>query len=243
MRKRTPRNGTGPTSAMASFTTKKVDPNSTAAPTTARCASRSPRPPEDNEPASPATPGPSTSGTGFSGIVMAAAPGAARSRPARSASRSELLEAALAQAGFHLLADDLEHPGPRPALVVTLDDVPAGALVVGLGGHVLDRLFVGGPLLAVAPVVRRQLPGLEGVLLAGLEALQLLALRHVHPELHQHHALVHQHAFEVDDLVVGAGPLARGGEALDPLDEHPPVPRSVEHGHAAPTGQRRPEPP
>src|SRR3954469_13316300 len=100
IRNRTPRKGTGPTSSMASFTTKNVDPNSTAAPATARWASRSPRPAgePDGEPPPTSTPWPSTSGTGFSGIVTAPPP-----RPPAS----ELLEAALAQAGFHLLADDL----------------------------------------------------------------------------------------------------------------------------------------
>ena len=50
-------------------------------------------------------------------------------------------------------------------------------------------------------------------------------------------------ALEVDDLVVGAAPLALVGESLDALDEHPSVPGAIEHGHPAPTRQRRPEPP
>ena len=48
---------------------------------------------------------------------------------------------------------------------------------------------------------------------------------------------------ERDDLVVRAAPLGLGREALDPLDQHPPVPRAVEHDHAAPAGKHRPESP
>ena len=43
--------------------------------------------------------------------------------------------------------------------------------------------------------------------------------------------------------LIGAAPLHLGGEVLDPLDEHAPVPAAVEDGHAAPSRQRRPEPP
>ena len=50
-------------------------------------------------------------------------------------------------------------------------------------------------------------------------------------------------ALEVVDLVVGALPLLLGGELLDPLDEHAPVPRAVVDGHPAPARQRGPEAP
>ena len=48
---------------------------------------------------------------------------------------------------------------------------------------------------------------------------------------------------ELVDLVVGARPLRLGGELLDALDEHAPVPRAVEHRHAAPARERGPEAP
>ena len=41
---------------------------------------------------------------------------------------------------------------------------------------------------------------------------------------------------EADDLLVRPAPLLVGGEALDALDEHPPVPAAVEHGHPAEAG-------
>ena len=47
-------------------------------------------------------------------------------------------------------------------------------------------------LLAVAPVLVGELPGLQRVVLAALEAAQLLLVGDVHPELDQDHALGHQ---------------------------------------------------
>ena len=137
----------------------------------------------------------------------------------------------------------LDHEDARVALRVGRHDVPAPVLVVGALEHVLDRLGVRGALLPVAPVLVGQLPGLERVALAALEAAQLLVGRDVQPELDDQHALGGQRALEAGDLVVGAAPLLLGREALHPLDQHPPVPGAVEHGHAAPAGQRRREAP
>ena len=104
-------------------------------------------------------------------------------------------------------------------------------------------LLVGLALVAVAPVLVGQLPGSQRVLLPGLEPPQLLVLGQVQPELHQDHALGGEGLLELADLPVGPAPLLVGGEALDPLDQHPAVPGPVEDGHPAPAGQRRPEPP
>src|SRR5262249_10186715 len=38
-------------------------------------------------------------------------------------------------------------------------------------------------------------------------------------------------------------PLLLGGESLDPFDQDATVPGPVQHGHASPAGQYRPEPP
>jgi hypothetical protein len=65
----------------------------------------------------------------------------------------------------------------------------------------------------------------------------------VHPELDQDRALGRQRRLEVDDLAVRPAPGLLGGEALDPLDEHPAVPGAVEDGHAAPAREHRPEAP
>jgi hypothetical protein len=65
----------------------------------------------------------------------------------------------------------------------------------------------------------------------------------VHPELDQDRALGGEGGLEVDDLLVRPLPRLLGGEPLDPLDQHPAVPGAVQHGHATPAGQHRPEPP
>src|SRR6476620_10226489 len=137
----------------------------------------------------------------------------------------------------------LDHLHSRVALRVTLDQAPRSVRLVGTGEHVLDRILVFAPLLAVAPVVVGQLPRLQRIALSSLEALQLLRFGDVEPELDQDHALVGQHPLEAVDLVVGAKPLLAGGEALDALDQHPPVTRAVEDRHAAPTWQHPEEPP
>src|SRR3954453_12868871 len=108
----------------------------------------------------------------------------------------------------------------------------------GAPEHLLQRGLVGGALLAVAPVLVGELPALQGILAAPLEALQLLGLGDVQEELGEDQAVVGQHALEVVDLAVGPPPLLLGGEALDALDEHAPVPGAIEHGHPAPAGQR-----
>src|SRR5438309_2327076 len=83
-----------------------------------------------------------------------------------------------------------------------------------------DRLRVLLLLLPVAPVLIGQLPTLERIALAALEAAELLLLRDVQEELDQDHPLEHERALEADDLVVGALPLLLGGEALHSLDQH-----------------------
>src|SRR5204863_5919864 len=95
-----------------------------------------------------------------------------------------------------------------------------------------------GPLLPVAPVLVGELPRLERVVLAAVEALELLLLGDVHPELDEDRALGGLDALEVVDLVIRPLPLLAGREALDALDEHPAVPRAIEDRHAAPPGQR-----
>ena len=73
----------------------------------------------------------------------------------------------------------------------------------------------------------------NGIVAAGLESLELLLLADLQPELHHDHALHHEAAFELHDLVVGAHPLLARGEVLDALDQYPAVPAAVEHAHPA----------
>src|SRR3954451_21432444 len=137
----------------------------------------------------------------------------------------------------------LDHLHARKALRVPLHEVPRRPLGARALEHVLDGLAVGGPLAAVAPVLVRELVLLERVLLARLEALELLLVGEVQPQLHEYRAVPGEHLLEPVDLVVGAPPLLDGGEALDTLDQDPAVPGAVEDRHAAPAGQRGPEAP
>src|SRR5206468_162297 len=119
----------------------------------------------------------------------------------------------------------LDHLDAGPALGVALDELPASVRVVGALEHFLDGAGVGAPSLAVAPVLVGELPGLQRVLGAPLEALELLGTGDVHPELDDDHPLGRQRALEARDLVVGPGPLLLGGKAFHALDENAAVPR------------------
>src|SRR3954449_4215040 len=68
-------------------------------------------------------------------------------------------------------AQDLD---PGPALVLGLDQGPGRVGRAGPVDHVVDRVLVLVPLLAVAPVLGRDLEPLELDLLALLEAAELL---------------------------------------------------------------------
>jgi hypothetical protein len=120
---------------------------------------------------------------------------------------------------------------------------PWRLLGAGALHHIVDRQFVVGPTLAVAPVLVGQLPGFVGDLLAFLEAPQLLVWGDVQPEFQQHDAAFHQLRFEIVDLGIGALPFAGAGEALDPLYQHPPVPTAVINGDPAGARQVPPESP
>ena len=91
------------------------------------------------------------------------------------------------------------------------------------------------------PVVGRQLPTLQRVVATALEPFELLVLRDVHPELDHDNAFEAERTLELRDLVVGPVPLLVRREPVDALDEHPSVPRAIEHCHPAPAGQLVPE--
>src|SRR4051794_29498540 len=82
------------------------------------------------------------------------------------------LEAPLAHPALDLGHRRLDDLHPRVALGVAFHQRPAAELVVRALDHVLDGPLVGGALLAVAPVLVGQLPLLERILRAALEALE-----------------------------------------------------------------------
>src|SRR6185437_9470596 len=147
------------------------------------------------------------------------------------------------QAAFDGRHYRLGYLDPGPPLVLGFHQHPRCRRVIGPAEHLLHGRFVLRPLVTVAPVFRRQLPGLQRLALPCLEPPELFGRRHVQPELDYYHAFVGQRPLEINDLPVGAPPLFLGGEAFDPLDEDAAVPGPVQDRHSAPAGQRWPEPP
>ena len=50
----------------------------------------------------------------------------------------------------------------------------------------------------------------------------------MYTELDEDHARLAQVEIELVDLTIGAAPLRLGGDALDALDQNPPVPAAIE---------------
>src|ERR1017187_7497707 len=146
----------------------------------------------------------------------------------RPVSRSELVERAL-----DALADCLEHFKAREFLVVRLHERPGGASGRRALDHVGGGRLVEIPLLAVTPVLRRDLEALEPHAFALLEAPELLLPGDLHPELAQHGRRALELLLEIVDLRIGAHPVGLRAEALDALDEHTPVPGAVVNRDAA----------
>ncbi len=114
------------------------------------------------------------------------------------------------------------------ALVVALHNRPRRGDGAGAEQHILDGRLVLIPLLAVAPILVRQLPGFVRRVLSLLEAAQLLLRADLNPEFGDDHPEIHQLPLELVDLTISALPLLLRGEALDALDQHPAIPTAVE---------------
>ena len=127
------------------------------------------------------------------------------------------------------------------ALLLSVDQHPWRGVDVGLLEHIVHRVHVEVPGLAVAPVVGGQLVALERVRAPLLEAAQLLLPGDVQPELDDDGAPVVVEALELADLAVGPLPVGARCQALDALDEHAAVPGAVEDGDAPAPGHARVE--
>src|SRR3954452_15908866 len=164
--------------------------------------------------------------------------------PARSfVNRSTASRAASPEGLLEPVAQGAQDLDPRPALVLGLDQGPGRVGRAGPVDHVVDRVLVLVPLLAVAPVLGRDLEPLELDLLALLEAAELLVLADGEPELDHDDAGAVELLLEVVDLAVGPQPLGRAGEALDPLDQDAAVPGAVEDRDVALAWHVAPEAP
>src|SRR4051812_14096986 len=105
--------------------------------------------------------------------------------------------------------------------------------MIGTLEHVLGGDRVAVCLVAIAPILFRDLPSAKRIVLAVVEPLELFVGADLQPELDDDDSLEGVHPLELDDLLVGAAPLFGRGKALHALDEHPSVPTAIEHRHAA----------
>src|SRR5687768_3668438 len=99
------------------------------------------------------------------------------------------------------------------------------------------------PLLSVAPVFGRELEALEAHFLPLFKTPQLLISADLEPELHDHVAGSDELRFEIVDLGIRSLPFGGRGEALHPLDQHPPIPAAIVDRELSVTRERAPEAP
>src|SRR5690606_25855106 len=144
---------------------------------------------------------------------------------------------------FDGLASGPEHLEPRVFLVVRRDDRPRRILGARAPYHVARGTLVGCEVAAVLPILLVDLEALERLLPAVLEALQLLVLADSEPELVDDHSRFGELQLERVDLIVSAAPVRLGREAPHPLDEHAPVPGTIEDREPAALRQVAPETP
>src|SRR4029079_11313892 len=131
------------------------------------------------------------------------------------------------------VADAVESGG---ALVVGGDDVPGWLLDVGVLERRVLRHRVADVELVLGQVHVGELPALEGLGVAGLEALALLVVRHREPVLEHGDPRPHQHPLELRAAAQELLVLLLGAVAHHPLDVRAVVPAAVEQDHL--TGSR-----
>src|SRR5690606_4408949 len=125
----------------------------------------------------------------------------------------------------------------RPALAVGEDHRPGSVDGVGAGEHVLPRHAVVVPALDGRVIQRTELPLLQRIGLAGLDAPALLLTVDREPELEQIHAALDQRALQLGRLADELAVLLRGAEAHHALDPGTVVPGAVEEDDLA-TGRQ-----
>ena len=118
--------------------------------------------------------------------------------------------------GFLQLRDDRLHRlESRIPFVVCRDKIPRRIFAGSLLEHLVRRLVVLVPFLAVAPVFIADFPMLQRIGFAAFEAPELLVLGDVKVELDKDRAVVRQQSLELVDLAISALPFRIRSEALD----------------------------
>jgi hypothetical protein len=122
---------------------------------------------------------------------------------------------------------------PCALLVVGLDDRPRRISRVGVEEHGFLGFGVIAPLVQRLTVDGRQLPLLQRLLLAAVEAAKLLVLRDREPVLEQQDAGAHHHLLDFRCLAHELEVLVGRTEAHHPLNTGAVVPGPVEQNHLA----------
>ena len=107
------------------------------------------------------------------------------------------------------LADHAQHVQARTLLVVGRHDVSSALAACRCAGSSPPRPPGRRRRTAIGPVLGIDFEALQRILVARLEAAQLLCLAHLQPELRDDQAVLGQLALELADLVVGALPVRR----------------------------------
>ena len=82
-----------------------------------------------------------------------------------------------------------------------------------------------------------------GVILAGLEPLELFVLVDVYPKLHDNRSKMPEVILHLVDFVVSLLPIGLPAKTFHPLDQDTPIPRTVENGNVTGFRELRPETP
>src|ERR1017187_2612646 len=125
----------------------------------------------------------------------------------------------------HCVHDGLHHLHPPEPFEVRFHHGPWRGERARPQQHIFHGFVVAAPFLAVAPILRRQLPALVRRVLALLEPFQLFFGTDLQPELHHHGACVHKLPLEIVDLPIGPLPRVLRAESLPALHQHAAVPR------------------
>src|ERR1035441_7226220 len=129
---------------------------------------------------------------------------------------------------LQLVAQDLRDGQIAEPLTIRRDHVPGPSFGAALAHHVLVRVGILVPILALLQVGRGEFPVLGLVVDALAETLRLLVLVDVEQKLHDARAVLVQHAFEIVDLGVSLAPYGFRHDVMDAHYQYVLIMRTVE---------------
>ncbi len=138
---------------------------------------------------------------------------------------------------------DFTHHQAAVAGVRPLYDGPGGLAGAAVADDLLRDLAEAVIELEVLPVPLRDTPAGLGVAFQGLQALFLLVLGEVEPELEQQRAFIRQHALETHDAVQGLAQFRVPGRVEHALEQGVRIPGAEKDADPPLGGEHAPEPP